>query len=69
MSTAAARLLVPLAAAFLAGCGGETGARASDIRGGETMLLRIQFDPTPAYAREDIRYRVYVQDRESGQPI
>jgi len=33
------------------------------------MALRISFDPMPAYAREDIRYRVFVQDRESGQPI
>ncbi len=69
MSVAAARLMVPLAAAILACCGPDTGARASDIRGGETMALRIQFDPMPAYAREDIRYRVFVQDRESGQPI
>jgi hypothetical protein len=67
--TAAARLLVPIAAVICAACGPDTGARASDIRGGETMALRIQFDPMPAYAREDIRYRVYVQDRESGQPI
>ena len=69
MRSAVARIGIPLAAVFLAGCGPDTGARASDIRGGETMSLRIQFDPTPAYAREDIRYRVYVQDRESGQPI
>ena len=69
MSTAAARFLVPLAAAILAGCGSDSGGRASDIRGGETMTLRIRFEPTPAYAREDIRYRVYVQDKESGQPI
>ena len=69
MSSAAARLVIPLAAVILAGCGPDTGARASDIRGGETMALRIQFDPMPAYAREPIRYRVFVQDRESGQPI
>ena len=65
----AARLIIPLAAVILAGCGPDTGARASDIRGGEKMALRIQFDPMPAYAREPIRYRVFVQDRESGQPI
>jgi len=65
----AARLLVPLAAIAFAACGPGTGARASDIRGGEKMALRISFEPTPAYAREKIQYRVVVQDRESGQPI
>ena len=65
----AARLLVPIAAVLVAACGPSTGARASDIRGGEKMALRISFDPTPAYAREKIQYRVVVQDRESGQPI
>ena len=69
MIPAAARLLVPLAAAILAGCGPDTGARATDIRGGDKLALRISFEPTPAYAREPIRYRVRVQDRESGQPI
>lgn len=64
-----ARLLVLLAAVGLAACGPDTGARASDIRGGEKMALRISFEPTPAYAREKIQYRVVVQDRESGQPI
>lgn len=33
------------------------------------MAIRISFEPAPAHAREDIRYRVIVQDRESGQPI
>ena len=65
----AARLVVPLAASVLAACGPDTGASASDIRGGQTMALRISFEPTPAYAREKIRYRVFVQDRESGQPL
>jgi hypothetical protein len=66
---AAARLLVVVAAVGLAACGPSSGARVSDIRGGETMALRISFDPSPAYAREKIQYRVVVQDRESGQPI
>ena len=65
----AARLLVPLAAILLGACGPDSGARASDIRGGEKLALRISFDPSPAYAREKIQYRVVVQDRESGQPI
>ena len=69
MMSPAARLLVPVAAVLIAACGPGTGARASDIRGGEKMALRISFDPTPAYAREKIQYRVVVQDRESGQPI
>ncbi len=69
MRSVAARLLVPLAATVFAGCGPDSGARASDIRGGQTMALRISFEPMPAAAREKIRYRVFVQDRESGQPI
>ena len=69
MKFVAARLCIPLAATILAGCGPDTGARASDIRGGQTMAIRISFEPMPAYAREKIRYRVFVQDRESGQPI
>jgi hypothetical protein len=54
---------------LIAACGQGSGARVSDIRGGEKMSLRISFDPTPAYAREKIQYRIVVQDRESGQPI
>jgi hypothetical protein len=69
MMSSAARLLLTLAAVGIGACGPSSGARASDIRGGEKMALRISFDPTPAYAREKIRYRVVVQDRESGQPI
>jgi len=69
MRFVAARLILSLAATLLAGCGGDTGARASDIRGGQTMALRISFEPTPAAAREKIRYRVFVQDRDSGQPL
>jgi hypothetical protein len=69
MMSPAARLLVPVAAMCIAACGPGSGVRASDIRGGEKMALRISFEPTPAYAREKIQYRVVVQDRESGQPI
>jgi hypothetical protein len=69
VSRTAARVLVVAAAVALAACEPGSGARVSDIRGGETMALRISFDPTPAYAREKIQYRVVVQDRESGQPI
>ena len=65
----AARLLVPIAAVVIAACGPGSGASVSDIRGGDKMALRISFEPTPAYAREKIQYRVVVQDRESGQPI
>ena len=65
----AARLLVPIAAVAIAACGPPSGSRVSDIRGGDKMALRISFEPTPAFAREKIQYRVVVQDRESGQPI
>jgi hypothetical protein len=65
----AIRLLIPLAAMSVGACGPDSGARASDIRGGDRMALRISFEPSPAYAREKIEYRVVVQDRESGQPI
>ena len=33
------------------------------------MAIRISFEPAPVAAREKIRFRVLVQDRESGQPI
>jgi len=69
MTSAAGRLVVAVAATMLAACGPNSGARASDIRGGQTMALRISFEPMPAAAREKIRYRVFVQDRDSGQPI
>ena len=69
MTFLAARLIVPFAAVLLAACGADSGARASDIRGGQTMALRISFDPMPARAREKIRFRVFVQDRDSGQPL
>ncbi len=69
MISAVARIAVPIAAVILAACGPGSGGRSSDIRGGETMAIRISFEPVPAYARESIRYRVMVQDRESGQPI
>ena len=65
----AVRLSMLVAAAALGACGPDSGAKVSDIRGGEKMALRISFEPTPAYAREKIQYRVVVQDRESGQPI
>ena len=69
MRSAAARLLVPFAAVILAGCGTDSGTKSTDIRGGDKLSFRISFEPVPAYAREKIRYRVLVQDRESGQPI
>jgi hypothetical protein len=67
--TPAARLLMVVAAVVVGACGPDTGARASDIRGGEKMALRISFEPSPARAREKIQYRVVVQDRASGQQI
>lgn len=69
MMSIAARLIVPFAAVLLVACGSESGVKVSDIRGGETMALRISFEPAPIPAREKIRFRVLVQDRESGQPI
>jgi hypothetical protein len=35
----------------------------------EDMVFRISTDPTPPRAREPIRYKVVVRDRETGQPI
>ncbi len=62
-------MLIAAAAIAVGACGPDSGARVSDIRGGQTMATRISFQPTPAYAREKIQYRVVVQDRDSGQPI
>ena len=69
MRTIAARLVIPFAAVLMAACGPSTGAKASDIRGGETMAIRISFEPAPVAAREKILFRVRVQDKDSGQPI
>jgi hypothetical protein len=35
----------------------------------EDMVFRISTDPTPPRAREAIKYKVVVRDRETGQPI
>ena len=35
----------------------------------EDMVLRVLPDPVPPRAREPIRYRVVVSDRETGEPI
>ena len=35
----------------------------------ETYYFRVTSEPLPPYAREDIRYRVVVRDKESNQPI
>jgi hypothetical protein len=35
----------------------------------EDMELRVLPDPVPPHAREPVRYKVVVRDRETGEPI
>jgi hypothetical protein len=35
----------------------------------DDMSFRVSLDPAPPFAREDIRVRVVVNDKESGAPI
>ena len=35
----------------------------------ETYVFRVSSEPAPPYAREDIRYKVVIRDKESNQPI
>jgi hypothetical protein len=35
----------------------------------DEFAMRISFDPTPPRALDDVRFRVVVRDKETGQPI
>jgi hypothetical protein len=35
----------------------------------DDFAMRISFDPTPPRALDDVRFRVVVRDKETGQPI
>lgn len=62
----AARAIVVLAA--LAACGRQEAS--SDLRHWtRDMALRVSVEPRPPVARENIRYKVVVRDRKTGQPI
>ncbi len=59
---------VALACAGLAAC--ETNPRALDNRQwSDTFAFRITVEPSPPRAIEDIRYKVVVQDKKTGEPI
>ena len=71
MSRAAPGALRPtvalLCVALLAACG-PSAPPAQRYRS-ETYVFRVSSEPLPPYAREDIRYRVIIRDKESNQPI
>jgi hypothetical protein len=64
----AARLFVPVAAMLIVACTATTERPAVRLMS-ETMAFEVSFDPKPPFAREKIRYKVVVRDRESGKPI
>lgn len=35
----------------------------------DDLAIRVSLDPVPPVAREAVRYRIVVRDKESGQPI
>ena len=65
LSTLVAALV---AAAGVAACGPSQ--KSSDLRQWtDDLTLRISTDPMPPRAREDVLFKVVVQDKESRQPI
>lgn len=59
-----------LAVAMVATACGPSADRAPVMRSRtDSYTFRVQADPTPPAAREDVKYTVVVIDRESGQPV
>lgn len=64
----AGRVALTGALAVLAACGKQEAA--SDLRHWTSdMALRVSMVPRPPVARENIRYKVVVRDKKTGQPI
>jgi hypothetical protein len=62
------RICIVAGALLLAGC--NPGARSLDNRQwSDSYAFRITVDPMPPRAVEDIRYKVVVQDKKTGEPI
>lgn len=60
--------LVVAALTLAAGCGPTPGA--GELRlATEHFRFRVGAEPRPPYARESIRYRIVVTDKETGQPV
>ena len=68
MTMSASRLLMPAAAILFVACT-ATSERPAVRLPSETMLFEVSFDPRPPFAREKIRYKVVVRERESLKPI
>jgi len=61
-------LAVPALAAAAAGC--ENKPRVLELRMfTEDLSIRVSTDPVPPHAREDVVFKVVVNDRKSGRPI
>lgn len=59
-----------LLAASLAGCGGgEQADRLATRMWTDDMSFSIRLDPVPPSAREDVRVKVVVRDKDTKQPI
>ena len=59
-------------AALVAGCGGGGGEPADKLATRmwtDDMIFSIRLDPVPPSAREDVRVKVVVRDKDTKQPI
>jgi hypothetical protein len=61
-------LVIALAALVVAACG--PGNRSSDYRAfTQHYAFRISSEPLPPMAREKVRYKVVVRDKDTNQPL
>ncbi|MDQ3698209.1 MAG: hypothetical protein M3373_09315 [Gemmatimonadota bacterium] len=61
-------VLLAAALATLVACGSPR-PRAGYRAFSDSYVFRIDADPQPPFAREDIRYKVVVLDKDTNQPI
>jgi hypothetical protein len=64
----ALRLLVVVTAWLAAACATSSGPPELRLYT-DDLAFRVSFDPTPPRALDDVRFRVVVRDRKTGQPI
>lgn len=68
MRLAGRTVVAILVAGFVAACTPPPRDLSMKLMTGD-MVLRVLPDPVPPRAREPVRYRVVVSDRETGEPI
>jgi hypothetical protein len=63
------RAAVALAAVLLAACSGGAERRAENRLFTENYVIRVSSEPTPPRALEQIKYRIVIRDKATGEPI